>query len=397
MDMKAICQFILFALASMGICSAQDVNVTVRSIVANNPDLQTQRTELMANRNEAADANSLSNPEVEFSRVWGTQGVGNKWDLGVSQSFDWPGLYRTRSRAAGLAFTSGEMALAASELDLAVKAKGLLLELVHARKCMSIDNSMLSNISEMQMAADKAYDSGYITILDKRKLQIQRYSMESEIADHLSRIEEITSELQCMCPGECLDLDDIDAYPIEPLLAKEDYIEQSQTLDPMLQSIKLEAEYEGTNAKAATQSRMPTFSVGYQHVYELGDNFNGFSLGMSLPFFQNRKARSTAILRQDQALANAHAQLRRQQAEIYGKFKSMETWRQRVENYNKVFGDNAYLILLKKALDGGEISIIEYLNETNYFHETTRSYLEAEYNYNASLAWLNRYSLLSER
>ncbi|MCM1452550.1 MAG: TolC family protein [Clostridium sp.] len=387
---------IMAALAIGGPCLAQDVNNTVRSIVANNPELQTQRTELRAERNEASDANALENPQIDFSRVWGTHGVGNKWDIGVSQSFDWPGLYHTRSHAADLAYRFGEMSLAASELDLAIKAKGLLLELVHARKCMKIDNTILGNISEMQMAADKAFEGGYITILDKRKLQIQRYTIEGEIADHLNRIAEIIAELQGMCPNQRLSLGDIDAYPIEPLLAEEEYMEQASSIDPMMQSATLEGEYEGIKAKEATQSRLPKFTVGLQHVNELGDNFNGFTLGMTLPFFQNRKARSTAIMRQEQAMANAHAQLTQRQDEITGKFKSMEAWRQRVDNYNKVFGDNAYLTLLKKALDGGEISIIEYLNETNYYHETTRTYLEAEYNYNASLAWLNRYSLLSQ-
>lgn len=389
----------IIAIAFFAACSfsalAQDINQTVQTIVKNNASLNSQRTELRAGRNDAADANSLDNPEIGFSRVWGYRGVGNKWDFSVSQSFDWPGLYRTRSKATDAVLTAGEMALAASELDLAMQAKGLLLELVSVRKCLNIDSIMLKNIAEMQTAADKAFDSGYITILDKRKLQIQRYSMENEIADHLSRAAEITAELQGMCPNTRLTIDEIDAYPIEPLLSKEDYLEQVAALDPLLHSARLTCDSESLLAKAAAQSRLPSFSVGFQHVYELGDSFNGFSLGMSLPLFQNRKARSTALLRRETASATAEAELRQRQEEISGKYKSMEAWRRDIENYNRVFGDNAYLTLLKKALDGGEISIIEYLNETNYFHETTRVYIKAEYNYNTSLAWLNRYSLLS--
>lgn len=373
-----------------------DINHTVRTIVENNTDLKAMRADLSAQRNEASDANSLENPEVGFSRVWGHRDVGNKWDIDVSQSFDWPGLYRTRSKAADKAFSAGEMALAASELDIATQAKGLLIELVYVRKCIAVDNVLLSNVAEMQAAGDKAYEQGYATILDQRKLQIQRYTMESEIAAFAAREAEITAALQSLSPEAELQLGHIDAYPIEPVLTEADYMEQAASLDPALLSQHLTAETEGINAKAASQSRLPSFSVGLQHVNELGDNFTGFKLGMSLPFFQNRKARATAMIRQDRAEASARSILASTQAEISSKMQSMEIWRRGVDNYNRVFGDNSYLTLLKKALDGGEISIIEYLNETNYFHETTLVYLESEYNYNNALAWLNRYSLLSE-
>jgi len=396
LKMKFIPTLAAFALLCAGPALAQDINITVRTIVKNNIELKSQRTELSAQRNEDADANALENPEVGFSRVWGHHGVGNKWDLNVSQSFDWPGLYHTRSKAADMALSAGEMALAASELDIAMQAKSLLLELVYVRKCIDIDNVLMQNVAEMQTAGDKAYEHGYITILDQRKLQIQRYKMESEIAAYASREAEIIAALQGLCPDTQLQLDEIDAYPIEPLLPKEEYMEQVASIDPLLLSQQLTAEKESLNAKAASQSRLPSFSVGFQHLNELGDDFTGFSVGISLPFFQNRKARGTAMLRQDQAEASARSLLARTQTEISSKMQSMEIWRQGVENYNKVFGDNTYLTLLKKALDGGEISIIEYLNETNYFHETTLVFLESEYNYNTSLAWLNRYSLLSQ-
>ncbi len=395
MKLKATLTAIALACASVA-WAQQDINLTVQTIVKNNIALKAERTALAAQRNDDADANALSNPELEFTRVWGHHGVGNKWQLDVSQSFDWPGLYRTRSKAADAGYSAGQMAIAAAELDLALEAKGLLLELVYLRKCLALDRQLLQNVVDMQAACDKAYRNGMITILDQRKLQIARYDMEGEIAAHCSREQEVLASLRAMSAGVDLQLDDISAYPIEPLLSKEEYLDQVASADPMLLSQQLTAHREGLNAKAATQSRLPSFSVGFEHQNELGDNFTGFTVGMSLPFFQNRKAHASAVLRRDQADESARALLARRQAETESQLTTMQVWHARVENYNKVFGDNTYLTLLKKALDGGEISIIDYLNETNYYRETTRLYLEAEYNYNASLAWLNRYALLAE-
>ena len=45
------------------------------------------------------------------------------------------------------------------------------------------------------------------------------------------------------------------------------------------------------------------------------------------------------------------------------------------------------------ALDGGELSLLEYLQESNYFIEAIREYNAASYGYACALASLDRYSM----
>ena len=40
-----------------------------------------------------------SQPEVEFEHLWGPDS-NRKWNVGVAQSFDWPGVYRRRAKEA---------------------------------------------------------------------------------------------------------------------------------------------------------------------------------------------------------------------------------------------------------------------------------------------------------
>jgi hypothetical protein len=55
-----------------------------------------------------------------------------------------------------------------------------------------------------------------------------------------------------------------------------------------------------------------------------------------------------------------------------------------VENTNSIR-------LLKVALNGGEISLLEYLQEVSYFTEATHEYNVARQDYASTLASLSRY------
>ena len=65
-----------------------------------------------------------------------------------------------------------------------------------------------------------------------------------------------------------------------------------------------------------------------------------------------------------------------------------------IDEYKSVFEDSNNLLLLKKALDGGEISLINYLQEMNYFIEAKQNYIDVLYQYHLNLAELNKYRLV---
>lgn len=122
--------------------------------------------------------------------------------------------------------------------------------------------------------------------------------------------------------------------------------------------------------------------------------FHGFSASVTLPFFQNRKARSAALLRAENARLANEGVIAVRRADVIATLQDMEIWQRQIDEYNRVFGDNAYLTLLLQAYRGGQINVIDYLSEVNYFYKITGAYLDSQYQYNQALTSLNRYSLL---
>lgn len=392
MMIKKTILFVTFVyLASMA--NAQDpISRVVSAIVDNNPELKSERELIIAQSFDDSDANALSDPQVDFSRVWGAHGIGNKLQLDVSQSFDWPGLYRTRSKAAAAGRNAAELLAKWSELQLALDAKTLLVELVYVRKQLSLAVDMQNTITRLGDAMEFAYKHGEATELAVRKIAIEKYKQTSDIDEIKVREAQICESLQALSPNVRLDLSDIAQYPIEKILTLEQYINQIEELDPEVGAARASIDMEMLNEKIARQSRFPGFSVGYQHQAEMGDFFNGFTVGVALPVFQNRKARSAALSRKIAAEEGATAILAKKRAEIQASICELQLWAKQVEDYAQIFGDNVYLTLLEKAYKGGELSLHEYLSEMQYYNEVTQTYLDAEFNYMQALISLNKYN-----
>lgn len=372
--------------------SAFDQAIT--DIVDHNPQLESQRQLVASQRLDDSDANSISNPEVSFSRVWGQHRIGNKLQLDISQSFDWPGLYRMRTLASRNGVSAAEMLVASSELDVSLQAKQLLLELVYVRKKIELTSRILDNFVKLDEAITSSVDAGDMTILDQKKSRIERYNVEISLLGLQMDEQRVVSQLRGMCSGTDLMLDGINAYPIEKVYELADYEQLIDQLDPLIVSQNFTIEQETYNAKAALQSRFPSFTVGYQHQAELGDRFNGFTLGMTLPFFENRHARTAAFMRRDAAKLSQTMLSATKKAELRGQWNEMQILRRQIEAHNEVFGDNSYIAILNKSFEGGQISAHEYFGEIQYLTEQTLTLLEAEYNYAVIVSNLNKYSLL---
>lgn len=365
-------------------------DVIVDEIISNNTELKSQTKAIQAQRMEDADANALADPEVELSRVWGRHGIGNKLQLDISQEFEWPSVYGLRNRAADTQAAAAAMAYEAAVLDLKAEAKSLLMELVFVRQQITAIKNLRENFRNLSKAIDMGVRGGELTVLDQRKMQMEEFEIDKQISDLLAQEQNVIGKLQAMTTST-LDLSEITAYPVQQVLSKTEYLSMV-TSDPMISSQTFNIQQEELNAKIAVQSKFPTISLGYQHQAEMGDRFNGFTVGVNIPVFQGRKAKRVALDRMEAASLSQEMLVAQRSAEVESTYNDLEIQKTQINIFNQVFGDNKYLDLLLKAYKGGEISVIEYLSELHYYHQVTLAHLESEYNYNLDLANLNRYN-----
>lgn len=368
---------------------AADYDAIVNSIVANNLALKAERASLQSQGLEIKAENNLSDPEIGFEHQWGTYGT--KWNISVSQSFDWPGAYSARSKASNKAEDAFAMLYRSKENQLRLDARRLLIDISYCLQRRNLTVAVADNISRLNELISKAYEHGQATILDISKINLRMAESQAALETIDSELASLRGDLIALNGNQNISVDGLEKYDDERLLSEERYLDAIDHSDAMAASLRAEADYQLARSRAARMGNYPGFSLGYVHNVELGDHFNGFSVGVSLPFFSNRHKSSSARLAAEAAETAVIDYRISAQTRIVTEYASAKRLKKRIEAYDAVFANDIdYLALLKKSFDGGQINVLDYLLEVNYFTEARIAYLSLCHDYRLRLANLNR-------
>ena len=392
--MKKIYSLVLifFALTSV----AQDYDILLKTIVANNPDIAAMEASIESEVLSIKSENNLPDTDIDFEHQWGPKEAGNKWSVGISQGFEWPGVYSERRKVAQSATDAMTFLKRSNYLDKLLEVKLLFIDIVNTRKNIAIMDEVLNHMTQLKEKYHNGYHQGEVTILDVNKIDIEYISVSRRCNELRTQLTILENSLAALNGGKDCSaiIATLNDYPQDMILSEDDYVEMIKQNDPMLGYNSFMTKSQASTAKAAKLKNLPGFSLGYLHVNELGTHFNGFKIGLSLPFFSNRNkvAASKALLR---SLENEETSVEvAKLSAMYSDRAKVLTLHKEMAEYRPVFEDSNNIALLKKALDGGEISLLTYLQEVNYFLSAQREYMDIVYQYHYSLARLNRYELL---
>lgn len=388
----------LTAVATVTAGSRPEFNTLVNKIAENNADLKATRLELNAQRLEEKSTLNLSDPEIEFSHKWGPANAGNKTEFGISQEFDWPGVYKHRNQAVRHKENALMQLWQSNIIDRKLEIKLTLLDMVYLNRQISLLNRRLNAIDSLMSKYDNPNNRTSLTRLDLNKLKIERYRLDSRLKTVQTQKNATLQQLAAMNGNsECADAATISEFPQERILSAAEYESQIANSPDLLAS-KAETESLNSQIKAAKSMRMPGFSIGYRYAREEHMSFNGFSLGVSLPLFANRhKVKSATLLKEAQLMKQQQLQFDAT-TQTYALLLKVQSLKQLASEAQKLIDDTDYSRLLKMALDGGQISLSEYLIESNYYLAFEEEYLDASYQFHCEAARLNKYndSLLND-
>ncbi|MCH5215724.1 MAG: TolC family protein [Muribaculaceae bacterium] len=357
----------------------------------NNTELKAMSVRNMSDLDELRAENSLKGPEVDFSYMFGDHAVGNKMEIGASQSFEWLGVYHSRNKVINTRHESLDYQYEALRRDIHTRVLSLCAEIVWTSKQLDLYSSILSDIDSLTVAYSKAFEYGEVSILDINKLKIERVSALRSIRVLEARRAELQVNLTAANGGIPISVDVFDEYPLLQLPSSlDEYIAYATEKDPMALYYKKQSMADEYEISAAKRSLMPSFSIGYKYMNELGDKFNGITAGISLPLYSGNSVKAA---RGRKTANNIEAELwsktvAENLAKEYATAKSLAD--ELVTYDTALSGDN--IRLLHKALNAGQISLVEYLLEKRFYIDALIERLEVEYLYIQSLNSINRYN-----
>lgn len=396
--MKRILTVLPLLLISTFILRAED-NVFYRvldELVKDCPEIQVIKAANLASIETERAVNRIASPEVEVEQVWGRHGVGNKFDVGVSQSFDWPGLYRQRAKMIDAQSNANLLMEQSSLLEKTLQVKLLMVDIIFQKKNLHLANMMNDHAIQLEKATKEAYERGEISKLEFKRTELERIQTSIQLREAQRILDEMYAELTSAtgkenCVSLMAQISDVPSWGIKSEEEYEDILKQMDPRMRYLQATIQAIEETGKSEKMATG--YPVFSVGYVYQREQWETFNGFNVSMSLPIYGTSNVRRASK-------ANVIAAQLEAQAEQISLLSKMRNQRNaalslahELNDYSSIFEDGNYSQLLKLALEGGETDNIHYLQELNFYVEVTRQYIELQHQYNLSLVNLNRHDL----
>lgn len=369
---------LLSAIVAISANSQELIGTLADEILSNNTELASFRLRNDAERTALKSNNNLADPEFEFGHQWGQDGIGNKWSVELSQSFEWPGVYSARSEANKATALTYDYLDQSKASEIRYSAMNLLVDIYYGKKQIDMISTMLVRIDSLMAVCRKGVSTGDISRLDLNKLKIERINVASRLNEAAVGYEAVVNELKGLNGGKSIGeiVDRLQAYSPVILQPIDNYMHKIQTNNPTIRYAQAMDNAEIANEKVVKRSRIPGFSIGLNHEYEMGDHFNGITFGLTLPLFSNRNKQSEIRTRRIALQSEIYHAETVASSEIRSAYEQIKALDDMINQYKTVLGDSDNLRLLDVALNAQHMTMLDYLLEYNYFIEAESQYIE---------------------
>lgn len=372
---------------------SQSYESVLRSIEQNNTTLKALRAQADAQKLESRKDIHLDNPEVEFGYLWGSPTeTGKRLDLNVSQSFDFPTTYYYKKKIADGQAAQADLTYESERRTLMAEARKLCIEMIYLNIMREEDNLHIRVAEEIQGAYQKMFDEGEVSILELNKAKLNLLSARKEYESNKIERESVLADLGRLNGGQAVVLEDT-IYPSAVLPTNfDEWYRSIEGSYPELQQLTLQQDLVRREVQLSKSMWAPRFNVGYKSERILGTSLQGVGVGIELPLWQNRYAVKSAQAH-SLALQSAVSDV---QTHYYSTLKSKYaqalSLQELYNNYQRVLQSVNTDALLKKALDQGEIPLIEYILERNVYHEALHDAFEAQRDFQKAVAELKAFA-----
>ena len=376
------------ALAQMSI---EDILVEIEK---NNKTLQANAQNTEAQKLAFKSNNPLYNPNVSYDFMYGFPlSAGNQTDFLVNQAFDFPTSYGKRKQLSEGRVSQSDFQFNAGRQEILFEAQSTCIEMVYRNKLKSRLEERKAFTESLLANFEKRLNTGEGNILDVNKARLQLIEINKDCMLNLSQVNQLTQKLTGLNGGLEISFNSTSYPQIDSIANFEELFIEIQAKDPTLKFIEMDIASAQKQLELSKALALPKLEAGYRSQAILGQRFNGFHMGTTIPLWENKyKVRqsqaelSTSGLKVIQYQNDKYA-TSRQLFEKYGKLSVT------LNEYKTVLSALDSKDYLDKALAVGHISTIEYFLESNYYYMAYNNYLQTEFEYYATIAEILKFRL----
>lgn len=385
---------IAILLSGFKLYAQSSIEAVLTEIEKNNTTLSAYRKSMDAEKTGHKTGLTPNNPEVEFNYLWGNpSAIGNRTDFSLRQSFDFPTAYRYRSQISELKTNQAEIEYLKQRNEKLFEALMVCNQLTYLNALHNELDKQHADAVRIAEAFNSKFNAGEVGILAFNKSQLHLLNIVSSLRNNEMEKNILLSKLTHLNGGEPVQFSDSMFTMPQVATDFEMWYAMTEADIPLLQWLKQETDIAHKEVKLNTALNMPSFYGGYMSEKVVGQKFEGVTIGIAIPLWENKNKVKYARLKasaMQSIQSDAKMQFFNQLHTAHSRVIALQTIVDEYRN-NLLLHQNSEL--LQKAFDKGEISLTEYLFERALHYEYIENLLNMELELATALAELFKYQL----
>lgn len=393
---KSIIISLLLANSLITAYAQSNVDGVLQSILEHNKELKAGCSQLEAQKLQARTENNLPDPEVSYVHQWGNkEGMGFTGELVASQSFDFPTLYAQRNKRIEAQNRGFDAQFVILRQQILLQAKLVCLDLIYLNQLRSLQRDRLHNADVLSRFYASQLEKGATNAIETNKVDLELLNARNEARQTETAIKGKLEELKALNGG--IGITFTDSIYQSACEYPEDFSAfclQALESSPEMQYLRNNQAAAARQLTVSKQQWLPNLTVGYRmNPSSGGVRYDGVLVGISIPIFANRNKVKQAKAEQFYAETRLDSQSDSETAQLKNLWMKAGELRKSVQEYSSVLTQQNNMALLNKAIQAGQISMVEYFVNISTFYQSMQNYLQLQNEYQKTMAELHRFQL----
>ncbi|MFY0686206.1 MAG: TolC family protein [Cyclobacteriaceae bacterium] len=376
---------IVFALC--GCClafglSAQSTSIenVLREVEQNNQELKALGQYAESRALELKSGNHLPAPQLgAYYLPFGTHSTSDYSEFQVSQSFEFPTVYSTRSNLIDKQSDLLQLNYQVRRQEILAQAKEYCLNLIYLNKRLTTETLRVEQAEEVFEQVQELYEKEQVGILELNKAKVawmqEQFKIQQIKSDQRNAMLLLNNinggaELLFSSHEYALSLDMAD---------KESIWQEKQSRDPKLVKLKQDEAIAQQALRLAKNETLPNLTAGFNSQGVVGERFSGVYAGITVPLWSSRNKVKAAQSQVDFQLTNNTSMSLQAYSAFEKQYNDYEIMLSKFQEYKATMSGLNSDELLLQAYQLGELSFLEYYMELQFYRQVYDAMLDMQY------------------
>jgi len=363
------------------VAAAQSPNTmdALKQIEQNNATLKAFSSFLESKKLEQKASNNLPDPQAgAYYLPFGNHVAGDYTEFQVTQSFEFPTVYSSRSTLIERQEAQNAMEYQLKRQEVLLPAVKLLNDLIFLAKKKTVEQVRVMQSRKLYDQTNALYELEQTGILELNKAKIAWIQEQFKLDILDANRKKIMIQLQNLNGGYALDFTQDDYLGSLIIDDPENLWKEKMLVDSELKILMAQEKVAQQQIKLSKNKSLPNLTVGYNYQGVFGANYSGLYGGISIPLWSTRNTVKAAKSKYDYQKSFTQVKTDVIHTDFLGEYEVYKVMLKKYQEYQSTLQSLGSEALLLQAFELGELSFMQYYLELQFYQQAFDSMLDME-------------------